>query len=341
MEKWYENAAVDKDIIVSSRVRLARNLKKHIFPPYLSTEGASQLTEEVKQVFEREPISPDFQYISVYPMDKMERRRLMERHIISPEMAAKDQPCGVFVNDKETESILINEEDHIRIQSLEAGNQLDMAFQLADQLDDAVENRLDYAFHERFGYLTSCPTNTGTGLRASYMMHLPALETSGQIRNIIQAVSKLGIAVRGIYGEGSEAFGSLYQFSNQTTLGKSEKEILQHVKNICNIVKEQEERMKERFLKELKYDFEDKIYRSYGILTTARKITAKEAMGHLSNVREGFLLGVLQEKKPEQTIYSIMMNIQPGSLQNQSEKGLEPFQRDTVRASYLRKQFQS
>lgn len=341
MSKWYESTLTDSSVVISSRVRLARNIKKYPFSIKLTDSQAEEAVTEIKEALLQN--SDDFAKLSFVEVDKLnlnEKMSMMEKHIISPELVQKNQFCGVLLSDDYEASIMINEEDHIRIQTIFPGEDIEKAFEYADKIDNAIEENLEYAFDENYGYLTSCPTNVGTGMRASYMMHLPALERSGQLRNVIAAIIKFGITVRGIYGEGSEAMGSIYQVSNQITLGQSEKEILKNLINVSNQVIEQEVRMREKILNDMKNDFIDKVYRSYGILTNARKISSNEAMEYLSIMREGYLTEILDVPKPKCNIYSIMMNIQPGTIQSKMGNKIDTDEnRDMLRAEYLRNQF--
>lgn len=338
--KWYDDPKVDQDIIISSRVRLARNLKKYPFPNKLKASESKEMIKEVKEsiLSERTPLSKEFKYVDMKDLSGVEKQAMMEQHIISPLMAENKGVCGALIKTDETVSILLNEEDHIRIQTIFPGEDIDEAYTLAEKIDNLIEESVEYAFDEDYGYLTACPTNVGTGLRASYMMHLPALEQSGQIRNVIQAISKFGVTVRGTYGEGTEAMGAVYQVSNQVTLGRSEEEIINNLKKVSNLIIEQEKRMRDKMLAETKDDFIDRVYRSFGILTCAHKISKKEAMGYLSNIREGLLAGVLDIPAPKRSIYSIMMNIQPGILQRHEGKELSSLTRDVIRAKYIREQ---
>ncbi|MBQ2753427.1 MAG: protein arginine kinase, partial [Firmicutes bacterium] len=311
--KWYEDILTDEDIIISSRVRLARNIKKYPFAVKMNDTEAEAVLKAVKEsvMNERTPLGNRFSFYNMAETEDNLKLDLMARHLISPDMVKSKRPSGVLVMDDESISIMINEEDHIRIQTFAAGDNIDKAYDLADKIDNMMEETLDYAFDEKYGFITSCPTNFGTGLRASYMMHLPCLEKTGNIKQIINAVSKYGITVRGIYGEGTEALGSIYQISNQVTLGKSEKEILELLKKVGNIVKEQEIRIREMLIAKDKIAFTDRIYRSYGILANAKKISAGEAMEHLSNVRLGILSGLLEKKKPLFPVNSIIVSTQP------------------------------
>lgn len=341
--KWYEDILTDEDIIISSRVRLARNIKKYPFAVKMNDTEAEAVLKAVKEsvMNERTPLGNRFSFYNMAETEDNLKLDLMARHLISPDMVKSKRPSGVLVMDDESISIMINEEDHIRIQTFAAGDNIDKAYDLADKIDNMMEETLDYAFDEKYGFITSCPTNFGTGLRASYMMHLPCLEKTGNIKQIINAVSKYGITVRGIYGEGTEALGSIYQISNQVTLGKSEKEILELLKKVGNIVKEQEIRIREMLIAKDKIAFTDRIYRSYGILANAKKISAGEAMEHLSNVRLGILSGLLEKKKPLFPVNSIIVSTQPAVLQMRAGYDLTPDKRDAMRAAYINKMFEN
>lgn len=339
--KWYEDKNVDDGIVISSRVRLARNIKKYPFPPKISPEQCEIMIDELKGALlnERTPLGTQFKYVEVNKLSANEKRGMMESHIISPVMVAKGEKCGVLIKDDETVSIMLNEEDHVRIQTIFPGENIDKAWDLADKLDNLIEESVEYAFDEGCGYITSCPTNIGTGIRASFMIHVPALEGAGQMQNLVTALGKFGITVRGIYGEGTEAVGSIYQISNQITLGQSEDEIIKNLKNAVNFVKEQEIRFRENLIQNRKIDIEDEIYRAYGIVSNARKISAQEAMTILSKIRAGFVLGILDVPKPKETIYNVMINIQQGNIQNNYITDNNVNKRDEVRAKYLRDVF--
>lgn len=340
MRKWYEDS-LDSDIVVSCRIRLARNYKKYPFAVKLSLPQAEKLIEETKKVLleGNTILSKEFEYISVYNNSPVNKRAMMESHIISPELVRKNAPCGVLLKRDESISIMVNEEDHLRIQSMAAGMNLDKAWDLADKIDDVLEESIEYAFDETLGYLTSCPTNVGTGMRASYMLHLPALEWSGQLQNIIQAIGKLGFAVRGLYGEGTKAEGSYYQISNQITLGQSEKEIIENLNTVTMQIVEQEKNIRENIIKDRKMEFLDKIYRSYGIVKYAKVLSTKEAMTYLSDVKIGYEMGILDEPKPKMNFYSLVMHIQPANLQKKMGISLTGQEIDIERASFIRQQF--
>ena len=339
MSKWYEEEKSNNGIIISSRVRLARNLKKYNFYNKLSAEDAEKMIEEVKNSIlgSRTVFGEQFKYIPINKLDENEKFSMVERHIISPELMRNNKPCGVLVKDDETISIMLNEEDHIRIQAIAAGDNIDEAYDTADKIDNLIEESVEYAFSEKFGYLTSCPTNVGTGLRASYMMHLPQLERTGQIRSLTQAISKFGITVRGIYGEGSEAMGSIYQVSNQVTLGQSEREIIENLKKVVSTIVQREQELEKNAYARAKDDVEDKVWRSYGILKTARKISAKEAMQMLSNLMEAKNMGVDPMLDISIKPVELMINIQPAIIQTTNGKDMTPTERDKARADYIRK----
>ncbi|MEA4973942.1 Protein-arginine kinase [bioreactor metagenome] len=338
MSKWYESEKCNKGIIISSRVRLARNLKKYNFYNKLSSNDAEKMIQEVKSSMldSRTVFGEQFKYIPVNTMNDNLKFSLVEKHVISPEFMRNNKPCGVLVKDDETISIMINEEDHIRIQAISPGDNIGEAFDLADKIDNLIEESVEYAFSEKYGYLTSCPTNVGTGLRASYMMHLPQLEKTGQMRSLVQAISKFGITVRGIYGEGSDAMGSIYQVSNQVTLGQSEHDIIDNLKRVAATIVQREAELEKNEYKEASDDIEDRVWRSYGILKTARKISGKEAMHLFSNIMEGKNMGVAGLPKLKVQLVELMINIQPASIQVSHKTDMTPLERDKYRAEYIR-----
>lgn len=338
MNKWYKDDKCNEGIIISSRVRLARNLKKYNFYNKLSSDDALKMIQDVKSSLldSRTVFGQQFEYIPINTMNDNEKFSLVEKHVISPELMRNNKPCGVLVKDDETISIMLNEEDHIRIQAISPGDNIDEAFDLADKIDNLIEESVEYAFSEKYGYLTSCPTNVGTGLRASYMMHLPQLEKTGQMRSLVQAIAKFGITVRGIYGEGSDAMGCIYQVSNQVTLGQSEHDIIDNLKRVAAIIVKREIELENNAYKSAPDDIEDKIWRSYGILKAARKITGKEAMQLISNIMEGKNMGVSDIPKFNIQPVELMINIQPASIQVSQNTDMTPLERDRYRAEYIR-----
>jgi len=342
MDKWYDDQKLDGHIIISCRCRLARNIKKYPFTTILNDETAAAVIKDAAEaiVNERTPLSAHFKFIDVNGINALERQALVNKHVISPEFINKNGPRGLLVKDDESSSIMINEEDHIRIQSICPGDGMDAAWDMTDKLDDLMEESVEYAFDKDYGYLTSCPTNTGTGLRASYMVHIPLLEKTGQFRGIVQTIGKFGITARGIYGEGTEPMGSIYQISNQVTLGKSEQEIIKSLQGVTNQIIEQELKLREKIVRGDNPDISDMIFRAYGILSNCRKISGKEAIKLLSDVRLGYMTGILDKKKPRTNIYSMIINTQPGLMQFTHGAEIPEERRDVLRADYIRENFE-
>lgn len=340
MSKWYEESELDNNIVISSRVRLARNSKQYPFSNVINDNQSLELIKNVKDAVYNcsVPLKDHFEYINLNEKSVIEKYAMLENHTISPELLNKKRPTGILLQDDDAASILINEEDHIRIQTIYSGYNIDKAWNLADKLDDIIEESINYAFDKDYGYLTSCVTNTGTGLRASFMIHIPMLEMSGQLSNISQSINKFGMTLRGIYGESSKPLGSIYQISNQITIGKTEHEIIENLKSITNQIIESETMIKESILKNQKDEFLDRIYRSYGILSYCKKIDAMEAMKLLSDVRLGIMTGILEIPNLKTNIYNIMMNIQPGNLQKMLGKQCNEHEIDIERARFINQQ---
>ncbi len=339
MSKWYQ--AKDNDypgVIMSSRVRLARNLVSYPFPNQMTPDQGLELVKEISETLNKIQVGEKL-YSSRY-MDQipsLDKVALMEEHIISPAFINSNMPRGIVASEDEGSSIMINEEDHLRIQAMTFGADLKKVYEEANQLDDYIEEHFDYAYDEEFGYLTSCPTNLGTGLRASYMIHVPALEASGQLRIILDAIGKFGITFRGIYGESSEPVGSVFQISNQVTMGFNEKEIMDNLNSVTMQIVDQEMKVREKLLTEKPLEFEDSIYRSYGLLKYARVISSKETMTLLSDIKLGFELGILKADNYNNiNIFELMTNIQPANLQKIEKRPLDVGERDIARANYIR-----
>ena len=335
---WYEDARADVGQIVSSRIRLARNLQAYHFPRKISPHQAGELVQNAQAAARHASalIGP-LSYTDVSELPDIMKTAMLERHIISAEMLDKSI-CGLMSSADGALAIMLNEEDHIRIQSFRTGDDIDAAFETAEKTDNALEQMLDYAFTKELGYLTSCPSNTGTGMRASFMVHLPLLERSNQIRNIISALTKFGMTIRGVFGEGSESAGAFYQISNQVTLGKSEQEIIESLKNITAQICEKEMILLQKALDREKYDILDNVHRSYAILGSCRRINAKEAMSLLSNVRLGFCADILEKPRPGRSLLSIMMNIRDANVQILSGQNSGE-SKEVCRADYLRSVF--
>jgi protein arginine kinase len=334
---WMKESGPDNDIVLSSRVRLARNLSNYPFP-IISTE---EQDHDILQVIENKVKDNMYEGIGSISFHKLanknyiEKNVLVEKHLISPHLANESQVGAVLLSENESVSIMLNEEDHIRIQCLFSGLKLSEALTLASGIDDWLENKVDYAFDDTKGYLTSCPTNVGTGLRASVMMHLPALVLTKQMNRLIPAVSQLGLVVRGMYGEGSEALGNIFQISNQITLGKSEEDIVEDLRSVVMQLIQQERTAREKLLKNSKIKLEDRVYRSFGLLSHSRLISYKEAAKCLSDVRLGIDLQLISDMSAN-ILNELMVVSQPNLLQAYAGEGLEPEERDILRAKIIR-----
>ncbi len=334
---WMANNGEHVDIAMSTRIRLARNLDEFKFPYAFSEDEALKVDKAVSSVLldKGKEVGYGFTHINIEELNDLQREVLVEKHLISPYLANSQHSSAVLLSDEEELSIMVNEEDHMRIQSLQSGFHLQEAYDIANKMDSLLEENLSYAFHEKFGYLTSCPTNTGTGMRASVMLHLPALTMSHQINRIIPAISRLGMVVRGIYGEGSEALGNVYQISNQVTLGKSEYEILQDLQNMTEQIIEQERRAREALNANSPLLLEDRVYRSLGVLTHARLLNTEEAATCLSDVRLGIDLHLITDVDMS-ILNELMVFMQPAFLQQYAGRPLEAKERDLARAELFR-----
>jgi len=334
---WYKDTE-DKQIL-SSRVRLARNIENYNFYRKLDANNAIVLVQEVQDAVYQTDCFHFFQEIELDEIDEASKLVYLEKHIISPRFLKGTLPKGVFVSDDKNVSIMINEEDHVRIQSVRPGYDLDYALKLANQVDDYIEEHLDFAFDAELGYLTACPTNVGTGLRASFMMHLPCLDETDLLEKLIPYITKAGMTIRGIYGEGTAPMGSIFQISNQYTLGKSEEEIVQNLKDITKNIIKHENLARDKMLSKGRDSLQDRMHRAYGVLAYCRKISVAEAMDFLSDIRLGYLTGILELPKPEKQIYQIMMEIQPGHLRRFANKNMSERETDITRADFLRRVF--
>ncbi|WP_071458915.1 protein arginine kinase [Bacillus massilinigeriensis] len=337
VSSWMGTEGPDSDIVLSSRIRLARNLNNYKFPTLAENEEASRVLNAV-EAWAHESKGPNGEKLEMLKMNEvqpLQKRVLVEKHLISPHLAEQSRQGACLLSENEEFSIMVNEEDHIRIQCLFPGFQLSEALEAANDIDDWMETSFDYAFDEKYGYLTSCPTNAGTGLRASVMMHLPGLYLTQQINRIVPAINQLGLVVRGIYGEGSEALGNIFQISNQITLGKSEEDIVEDLKSVVKQLIEQERSAREALAKTSNIQLEDRIFRSYGVLANSRIIESKEAARCLSDVRLGIDMGYLKDIS-KNILNELMILTQPGFLQQYAGGPLRPDERDIRRAAMIR-----
>ncbi len=336
MSEWMREGGPQDDIILTSRVRIARNLEGFPFPVLQTDTHADEVIHQTQSALTKAQIpGTRFELVRCSDMSALDRQVLVEKHLISPDLAEQVKHGAVALSDNEVISIMVNEEDHLRIQCIMPGFRLQEAWNLASKVDDDLEGSLAYAFHERFGYLTACPTNVGTGLRASVMMHLPGLVISGNINRMLAAVSQVGLTVRGMYGEGSEAAGNVFQVSNQITLGESEEEIISNLTGVVQQLTDHERAARHALLQQNRHSLEDRVGRSFGILAYARRIDSKETMQLLSDVRLGIDLGIIKGVSAG-ILKELMVMTQPAFLQKYFQQELSPVERDIRRAALVR-----
>ncbi|MFD0872443.1 ATP:guanido phosphotransferase [Chlamydia abortus] len=340
LSEWMKDNGPDSDIVISSRIRIARNLRSFPFPMLATNQQSREVMEKIAAVLSNEGLTEisELDTMHLADLNDLEKRVLVEKHLISPSLANESRNGAVILSKNESISIMVNEEDHLRIQVLCSGFQIKEAWDLANQLDDIFESQLDYAYDEKRGYLTSCPTNVGTGIRASVMIHLPALVLTQQINRILSAITQVGLAVRGLYGEGSEATGNLFQISNQITLGQSEEEIIDNLYSVVRQIIEHERAARVRLMEESRHRLSDRVNRSYGILSHAIIMDSKEAAQRLSDVRLGIDLGIIKQLSAR-VLNELMVMTQPGFLQQYAGQKLSPEERDIRRAQMIRERF--
>lgn len=334
MALWLDGITSDDDVAISTRVRVARNISKYKFPSHMSLEENDALVSDILNSA-KDIMDSEYKYIRTMDLTNTQRQSYIEDHLISPNMVKKKDRSSFLLRKDERATIMINEEDHIRIQTLFPGLNLKKAWELCSKIDDELDKSLEYAYDEKLGYLTSCPTNVGTGLRASVMVHLPCITMTGNINSVVDGLRKLGITVRGIYGEGSRALGNLYQISNQITLGESEQEVMDKLDKVIKQIISKERGIREHLKQNMSVELQDKIYRSFGILKYSRILSSKESMNHLSNIRLGWEMGILENEKYKDII-KIMIDIQPANIQQGNEKKLTEKERDIARANMIR-----
>ncbi len=334
--KWYEKAGNCGDVVCSTRVRLARNLRQYPFPGRANDKQKAEVETKVRDALlsGNSALSQQFRFVSLEELSDEEAVSLVERHIVSPEFISDRRGKAVLMSDDESISIMINEEDHIRLQVMGEGLSLKKAAETADRLDTLLGESLDFAFDSEFGYLTQCPTNLGTGLRASVMLHLPALSESGAMSRISSNLSKLGLTLRGSYGEGSQVIGALYQLSNQITLGLSETEAIDNLAAITAQIIEEERKAREHMSSNIV--IQDKIDRAAGVLKSAKMLSSEEFMKLLSYIRFGLSVGMIRGVTAEE-LNGLSVKVQPATLMASAGKPLDQTQRDVLRAELTRK----
>jgi protein arginine kinase len=337
LSRWMEGSGPEADTVVSSRVRIARNIEGIPFPYLASDEQTAAVQEQVSRVAagQNDPFH-HFVYHRMAELSHQEKQVFVEKHLVSPFLARESHNGAVLLRQDESVSILINEEDHLRIQAILPGLQLEEAWQEANCYDDLLETGINYAFDESYGYLTACPTNVGTGLRASVMLHLPALIMTKQVNRLLGALSQVGLAVRGLYGEGTEIIGNLVQVSNQITLGLSEEEILRNLYGVTRQIIEQEQAARQALLNDNRLRITDRSWRALGLLHYARIISSQEAMQLLSDVRLGHDLGIIKEVD-RKLLNELLVIIRPACLQLLAGKELSAEERDLERPLQIKK----
>jgi protein arginine kinase len=333
--EWLRGSGSESDIVMSSRIRLARNLAAFPFTNRASPHQKADLEALLRDRIAKLEPETKLQYLSIAGLSALDRQFLIERQLISREIASAEGPRGVAIDERETISLMINEEDQLRIQVIRSGLSLDEAWQVIDRLDDQLEQRVTYAFSEELGYLTACPTNVGTGMRGSVLLHLPALSWTKQIEKVFRALQKINLAVRGLYGEGSRASGDFYQISNQVTLGKSEVTILSEIREVIPEIIKYERQARNTLLRENRQALHDRISRAKGTLSSATMMTSEETMELLSSVRLGIHLGLLDDVGIP-TVNELFLNTQPAHLQKLMGNTLDGEERNAARARYLR-----
>jgi len=334
--EWLRGAGADSDIVISTRIRLARNIAGYPFVSRLKPNQRAELSQRLCDNLVSGGVLPECRYFDLKVASQIERRLLVERHLISKEHEDAEGERGVAIRLDEAVSIMVNEEDHLRIQVLNCGFELDKVWRTTSQVDTAMGERVPYAYSERLGFLTACPTNVGTGMRASVMLHLPALELAKQIEKVFHAVAKINLVVRGLYGEGTQASGNLYQVSNQITLGKAEEEILHEIQGIIPEIVENERRARHFLMERNRQQLEDRVWRAYGMLRHARVISSSETIALLSHLRLGVHLGILGDLNIP-ALNQLFVQTLPAHLQILEGKELDPQTRDLARAAYIRK----
>lgn len=334
--EWLRGTGPESDVVISTRIRLARNLANFLFTSRATLQQKADIEARVCDCLAKIEPQRKLHYVSVANLNALDRQFLVERQLISRELAnVLEGPRGVAFDDRESVSIMVNEEDHLRLQVMRSGFALEDAWQEIDQVDDLIESRLTYAFSEQFGYLTACPTNVGTGMRASVMLHLPALGITKEIEKVFRSLQKINLVVRGLYGEGSRALGDFFQISNQVTLGKSEQTALSEIREVIQEILKYEKRARATLVAANRQALQDRVARALGTLQSATMMTSEETMELLSAVRLGLHLGMVDDLKPE-TLNELFIHAQPAHLQKLMREPLDGEARNAARARYLR-----
>ena len=337
--EWLKGTGPNSDIVMSSRIRLARNLEKMPFSHWATKKQSRETMERLEDAVLGAELMANALYVRMDEVDDLDKQFLLERHLISREHVMHPECKSVAVGDKEIVNVMINEEDHLRIQVMQSGFNLQECWRMANRLDDVLQKRVQFAYDHERGYLTACPTNTGTGLRASVMLHLPSLVMTKQINRVLQAITKLGMTARGLYGEGTEAEGNFFQISNQITLGSAEEDIIDNLERIIRQVIGHEENARKTLMKQNREVLQDKIWRANGTLRSAHIINSKELMGLISMVRLGVDMGVINDID-RRAVNELFILTQPAHLQKIEGRMLSSAQRDVKRANLIRRRLE-
>jgi len=333
---WLSGQGIHSDVALAGRMRLARNLENYPFPHHASEDKLEEIVTRIQDVITSQTVLPEATFIPLQRLSLSERQMLLERRLISPEFAQRSSHGAVVLDRQCRISLMVNEEDHIRLQALDAGMNLDLLWEQVHRVDMDLGKVLDYAFSEEFGSLTSCPTNTGTGLRISILMYLPALALDeGNLGAIFHQANPAGLTVRGFYGEGSDVVGNIYQISNKLTLGWTEFRLLEDLLKIASQIVDKEQDARRKLMENRHIDVEDKIFRSLGLLERARKLSSREFIEQYANLMLGILIGLITEIEP-QALHELILWVQPAHLQWQYGKDLSPVERDVYRAEMVR-----
>ena len=337
MLKWFEQVDRERPAVISSRIRLVRNWNEYAFPSRLAQRESMEMIRRLELgLADLDSLDGrHYEYAYLDELSELDRKALRERRVFNSTIASKKTPTGIIISDEEDTSIVLNGTDHIRLQLLSAGLHLEELWRRADQMDDFINQRFAYAYDEKYGYLTSFPTNVGTGMRASVVLHLPSLSMGKKFTGLVTEMGRFGATVRGVYGEGTENYGALYEVSNQKTLGLSEKEILDLVNKVVLQLIAQENQVRRMALEKHGLECADEAYKSYGVLKYARRLSAKDAMIFLSQLMSGIADGILEMKEPC-SVYRLMLGIQPANLQKLSDRPLGKEDLDVARAAYIR-----
>lgn len=337
MEKWYEVPGSEGSNVVYSRVRLVRNWEEYPFPGAMTNEQSQEMTKRLSALLDpmKTKDSGEYRYWNLQQMPELSRRALWERKAMNQSQVQKNEPAGLYLTEDERMSIVLNGDDHVRIQAIEKGLKLSECYQRANALDDRIGEKINYSFDEKYGYLTSFPTNVGTGLRASVIVHLPMLSRKKNFNSLVADFGRFGTSIRGVVGEGSENFGSLYRVSNQKTLGQTEKDIVDLVSRASAELDAQERRLRKDALEKRPILSKDECYKSYGVLKYARRLTGKDSLEFLSQIMAGVTDGVLEMKRPC-SIYALILGSQPANLLSYAEGPLNKEELEIARADFIR-----